>query len=485
MTPTNEQIGIVETSLCMKPFGIIARAGTGKTTTARLIAAAQPLKRFLYVAFNKKVATQADGRFGRNVTISTAHRLAFRGFGYQLKDKIQTSIYAIGKHVEPWFADAAASAGISQDLDVALFATLETLNVFCTTADEAVGPEHVPEGAEVSPEVLADLAARLFRAMTDPSDSTPCTHDAYLKAWQLSRPRLPYDMILVDEGQDLSAAMIDIVVRSGIPFVLIGDPRQAIYSWRGAVNGFEILDLPTLTLTNSWRFGPSIANLANRILQAVGEEIGVIGRGGPSEILTNPIADPDAIIARTNGTLIGEAWTAVQAGARIHLVGKETIIPWARAAAMLHLYGRADHAAFRRFASWNVLREVAERPLGRAYKPFVDLAVDHGSALPALLDQVELAHTDDEDAADVTLASAHRFKGDEADAVRVANDFEPFISLDKRGRPEINHEEANLAYVVATRARARLDASAFLPVVNASLDVLGEEEDDSLLASAL
>ena len=216
--------------------------------------------------------------------------------------------------------------------------------------------------------------------------------------------------------------------------------------------------------------------LANRILRAVGEDIGVIGRGGPSEIVTTPITNPDAIIARTNGTLIGEAWTAVQARARIHLVGRDTIIPRARAAAMLHVYGRADHAALRRFAFWNVLREVAERPLGRTYKPFVDLAIEHGGALPSILDQIDLAHTEDEMAADVTLTSAHRFEGDEADRVPIANDFEPFISLNKYGRPEIDHEKPISPTSLATRAKRCLDASSFLSVVDGSIEVLGEEE---------
>ncbi len=57
---------------------IDAYAGTGKTTTLRLLAESTP-KRGLYLAFNRSIAAEAAERFPTRVRCATAHSLAFRG----------------------------------------------------------------------------------------------------------------------------------------------------------------------------------------------------------------------------------------------------------------------------------------------------------------------------------------------------------------------------------------------------------------------
>lgn len=56
-------------------------AGTGKTSTLVWYAEQRPDLRFLYVAFNKSVAKEAERRFPRNVSCKTAHSLAFKDVG--------------------------------------------------------------------------------------------------------------------------------------------------------------------------------------------------------------------------------------------------------------------------------------------------------------------------------------------------------------------------------------------------------------------
>lgn len=56
-------------------------AGTGKTTTLVNYAKRRPHLRFLYVAFNKSVADEAQRRFPGNVTSKTVHSLAFADIG--------------------------------------------------------------------------------------------------------------------------------------------------------------------------------------------------------------------------------------------------------------------------------------------------------------------------------------------------------------------------------------------------------------------
>ncbi|MFF4652566.1 UvrD-helicase domain-containing protein [Streptomyces sp. NPDC001380] len=76
--------------------------------------------------------------------------------------------------------------------------------------------------------------------------------------------------IVVDEAQDCSAADLTILQRlhlSGMPIVLVGDPDQAIYSWRGAApTALErfaaTLPREPLLMTGNRRSTPTICRLA-------------------------------------------------------------------------------------------------------------------------------------------------------------------------------------------------------------------------------
>ena len=60
---------------------VLSVPGTGKTTTLVKYAEQRPHIRFLYVAFNKSVACEAERRFPKNVECKTVHSLAFSDVG--------------------------------------------------------------------------------------------------------------------------------------------------------------------------------------------------------------------------------------------------------------------------------------------------------------------------------------------------------------------------------------------------------------------
>src|SRR3990167_6625987 len=86
-----------------------------------------------------------------------------------------------------------------------------------------------------------------------------------------------YDLVLVDEAQDLSAQQWLIVhlLRKLAPLSLVGDPRQAIYGWRGScVN--PLLELAReaeaagrlTTLTRCYRCGLAILDAADKLISS-------------------------------------------------------------------------------------------------------------------------------------------------------------------------------------------------------------------------
>jgi superfamily I DNA/RNA helicase len=86
MKPTDEQQRILNAT--GRVLLINARAGTGKTTTLQMIAAAHSDLKILYLVFNRKAKEEADAKFPGNVEVRTVHSLAFIGNIARWKDQV-------------------------------------------------------------------------------------------------------------------------------------------------------------------------------------------------------------------------------------------------------------------------------------------------------------------------------------------------------------------------------------------------------------
>jgi len=133
------------------------------------------------------------------------------------------------------------------------------------------------------------------------------THSFYLKAFQIGlldktiNPR-PYDLIMLDEAQDTNDVTLSIFYN--LPArqkIIVGDRHQQIYSFRGSVNAMKKVKASIYYLTQSFRFGRSIADNATYFLNIFKGEKKAL-RGTERD---NTIRDK-AYISRTNAMLIGE-----------------------------------------------------------------------------------------------------------------------------------------------------------------------------------
>jgi ATP-dependent exoDNAse (exonuclease V) beta subunit len=58
-----------------------------------------------------------------------------------------------------------------------------------------------------------------------------------------------YNMIFIDESQDFDNTMLKILLEDTvIPKIFVGDPKQAIYEWKGSINAFDKLPPSSLIL---------------------------------------------------------------------------------------------------------------------------------------------------------------------------------------------------------------------------------------------
>lgn len=298
-------------------------------------------------------------------------------------------------------------------------------------------------------------------------------HDHYLKMWALTAPKIEADFLFLDEAQDTNPVLEQVFAaqRDHAQLVMVGDSAQAIYGWRGACDVMSCFDAAQLTLTRSFRFGPGIADQANRWLALADAPIRLTGTDTiPAEI--GDIRSPDAVLCRTNIGAMAEVMRLLADGRRVALTrGGQQLAALAIAARDLKDGRRTNHPELVLFASWGELQDYAAYdPAGRDLQPFVDLVDTHGP--DAILAAVE--ELTDETTADVTVSTAHKAKGREWDAVKIAEDFpEPKDTdqHDNEGRPipgPVNATDARLAYVAVTRARSRLDLGGLAWIENRS-----------------
>lgn len=99
------------------------------------------------------------------------------------------------------------------------------------------------------------------------------SYDIVAKQAQLYGLEMSGTLLLVDESQDMDACQISWVVKHqsrcfGKVVFVVGDPAQSIYGFRGA-KPKHLMELEVdvdCKLTESWRFGSSITQIANLIL---------------------------------------------------------------------------------------------------------------------------------------------------------------------------------------------------------------------------
>lgn len=483
MNLTDEQNAIIESSGDVK---IHAVAGSGKTSTLVEYAKTRNKNsRILYLAFNRSVRQEAQRRFmnagAGNVTVETAHSLAFRRIvpacGYQVRpeykpweikeilnilpinrDPISALVLAghIGRLVSLFCAGTVSKV---HELDYSLIDHDQTAEVFVKKHRETI-----IEGA------------RKFLALMH-SGKIPVTHEFYLKRYQLSQPRLQYDIILFDEGQDASPVMLDIFLKQeNAVKLIVGDVNQQIYSWRHAVNALAGVDFKSYMLTTSFRFSQRIADLASECLswkKHLGDfdDIPIHGVGKSTRTKLK------ATLARTNLSLLRNAVEFLEkrnAPKKIYFEGNYSSYTYASEGAsiwdILNLY-LDDRTKIRdklvaSMGSFDDLVEYAELSEDTELLTLTDLVRDYGRKLPYYVHKLKEIHLADEhrEEAEMIFSTVHRCKGMEYDSIFLENDFIDESKVKKAvvkkeiSQSEVDKigEEINLLYVAITRTKNRI-----------------------------
>jgi superfamily I DNA/RNA helicase len=485
---------LVESGRFGQAIKVAAFAGTGKTFTLKLVAEALPGLRILYLAFNKAIKEEAMRKFPANVTCKTAHGLAW-GMSFKLgKNRVMWKTMPVIKGIEDsrFINPLLRYLGDERSPErTAAFAVFQTVARFCHGGYDEITDWNVPrefkikfaDNEKVQAEVvetLVEVARAVWADMSSEKGRLSITPDVVLKVYQLSKPQIPYDLILFDEAQDANGVMLALVndqKRANIVFV--GDRHQAIYGFRGAVNAMDKVAGVTLPLTESWRFGPEVAGQANVILRMLGETKPLTGGGAPG-IVDDSIEDAltDAILARSNAGVLFETLAALDKGLKAAVVGGTTEVAYMLKSAYFLYCGKGtNHPELAVFKDWSEFVEFSETDEGASLRPTRKIVEEYNGGTLDLVRRLE-TETVSESEADVVISTAHKAKGREWDSVAFASDFKEFVTKDEEnGRVSMRREEANLVYVSVTRAMKALRLRGFGEVI-AHCARLIEEADE-------
>lgn len=460
-------------------------AGSGKTTALIELCKNNRDKNILYIAYNRTVREHAVLKMREaglsNVRVETAHSLAYsyivRGNWYRVSQnfnvkEVYDALNLSGKDME--FSDAKIIK--------------ELFDTFCNITDA----EYIKYLKENYKKYIS-FVNQLYWAMD--SGKIPISHDFYLKKFQMSNPKLEYDFILFDEGQDASPVMLDIVEKQDCTKVVVGDSSQQIYSWRHAVDSLQSLDYKKYYLDKSFRFGKNIAEVANEILNyrdkalKLGNKefksVRVIGTDVP-----NNSGGSYAKLSRSNIRLLREAIEIVyESNKTIYIQGDINSYLYSQDGVslydVLNLY-LDKHENIRNYIvksmkSISELKEYCEDTGDRQVRTMVILVEEFGARLFRMIKDLRNRIVTDEEESDVILSTVHKAKGLEYDIVELlSEDFitESEIRTELESKDDTSEknlpaliEEINILYVAVTRAKKKLIIPAeYLPFGKLSND---------------
>jgi superfamily I DNA/RNA helicase len=374
-----------------KDVKVEAKAGAGKTTIleaiARRIKDLRNNEAIVYIAFNKSVQTEAEGRMPDNVESRTGHSIAWTWAGKDITDKRDRGGLRRADELATHLGintSVPTEGGDPIDRTMQAQIVMRAVDRFANSADD-----NLSQHSFTDPEMMTDdlhglsepdkvkmlgYAAKAWTDIKNPDGKIAISFDHIRKMWALSKPdlsksgsglRRPAKVLFLDEAQDTPPVLAKVVADQKMQKVIVGDADQAIYGFTGATDYLSTAKADVaLPLTKSWRFGPLVADAGNRFLQLLNSKDRVVGGGAESHIVSD-MKNPDAILVRSNGGMLGEILREQEAG---RLVGvpkgtKADLLSLVETARYLKGEGRAPnrmHEDLAPFRTWGEFEKAAE-----------------------------------------------------------------------------------------------------------------------------
>lgn len=485
MNLTNEQQDIINAK--ESSFKINAVAGSGKTTTLLEYAKKNSHLKILYLAYNKSLQNSLQNKLQEyelsNMTVSTIHALAYnktQAYQYDLCHDLKVSVIEmLLNEFETIINQKKARFFIAEY--IALIKNL--VNYYCNSSLIALNEELINkfktqndlgkktlELLKKDPnKVLAHLKY-ILSAMKN--KKIEATHDFYLKMFFLNKKvckSLDYDLILVDEAQDISDVMIGIIEEQDCNRVYVGDSFQQIYSFRYAINALDKIDLPSYNLTKSFRFGNDYAKTLQKNINELYEIhtkklLNIFGTEKETLFHSHAVNEdkPFTVIARTTFGLVQEIIHHMKNDKIIYFEGGYQSYSFMNQMVYSIFYlkqkkhDKITVSELKEFESIYELEQFAKETKNQEYLNVIKFVNTYGDNIFDINKRIKNKLTQNKNEADIIFTTTHKAKGLEYDQVFMVNDF---INKKEINNPKNKSsftqiiEELNIYYVAATRAK--------------------------------
>lgn len=480
MTP--EQTALATSISQQIPTSGRACAGTGKTTTA--VAALQQTKaKTLACAFNKSAQMELASRLENNKNVEAktlnglGHRITARALGHRALKVDPQKLRVLCNDFFPT---------LSFENKLIIQKLVREARITGLVPTGTTGFKGILEDTEENWQSLLDenieddliSAARnlLIKSIEIAQREAQIDFDDQIYFSALCGNLITdYELVVVDEAQDLNPLqhrMLQKFYRTSV--CIIGDPRQSIYGFRGAVSNSMIkleekFQLKQLPLTVNFRCAPQIISYAQQFCPEI--QAGLTIQGTVDQLdqyELEALPSEAAILCRCNAPLLRMCFQLINAGRWPRFVGrdigKSLISTLRQITKKKPIYEPALTREIHQFFDQQI-RIAFER--NQDHK--VESLEDRRDCLFAVLEQTgsksseelesNLKAFSEREGAGITLSSIHRAKGLEWPTVfwlnsEIGQKFER-KALEK-GDLEAAQQERNLSYVATTRAKNNL-----------------------------
>jgi len=454
---------------------IEAVAGSGKTSTLVWILKQLPTDlRIVFLAFNVSIAEELQERLKDypHIQVKTLHGmgmglLRYYYKGIQLDDKKAETILNTMEHMWDYRADYTVR--------VKKLADLYRLSVCTTTRElEILANKHEIELTNGE----CEHAQALVREMSKSTKTVDFTDMIYYAATKPEVRAKPYDLVFVDECQDMNRAqqmlMMKLVKRNGGRFIAVGDRKQAIYGFAGSDSeSFERLckmpNTKILPLSINYRCPEVVGDLARKFVPQFetrpGAPVGVIDENASYK----HVQDGDFVLCRATAPLVKLCLMYIREKRKAFVKGKEigeAIIK------MIQKFKTNDLNVM--FTKFNEEKSKLFGKLKAKYPQLKEhdileltqyrLLQEKIEVIEAICDEPEISDVDtlvafmikifQDKSEGIALMTIHRSKGLETNNVYVIE--RELMPSRYAKQPWQREQEANLEYVCYTRAKAKI-----------------------------
>jgi DNA helicase-2/ATP-dependent DNA helicase PcrA len=449
---------------------IRARAGTGKTATAKAGFERVKDERMLYTVFNKKNQREASAKItDPRVEVKTLHSVGYSCIlrcwpGTKPDDSVELDrLKDICGEVHPEVETAILKL-VGFGKNMLLEATEAELREI--VIDRLIEIDNEIQAQEWNPDKLAQAALGIMElSKCQDAQKRISFNDMVWLPVVLNVVRPAFDLVLVDECQDMSLPQLTMAMRSSRGRVCaVGDDRQMIYSFRGCVeDGLTMmrdgLSAKELSLTTTYRCPKQVVSIASQYVPDYNAHPdapdGVIEHLREGMVYSE--AKPgDAILSRSNAPLMPICLGLIKAGIAARIEGRD--IGAMLIATVRKMKARSIPEFFDRLSKWT--SKLRKRISKRKHDDELMKQVhDQEQTLAALAEglnsigEIEdriktlFCDSDENSKPAVILSTVHKAKGLEWDKVFILRGT--FLRRHTR-------EEQNIYYVALTRAKKHL-----------------------------